>query len=501
MGLPTQVSFRSSQSNATAMLAAAPQKAEAARGQERFERHLDDSRPQDTQAADRRADRRAERRERDRSSDDRARTEDTQKADSDTVPQTDTDVDATAATDAIAAIVDAPVAKTDTTKASTTDTGDETIDTDVAAPKDILPLAADKAQDNKAEATPDLVAAAAKETDASTKADVSRDAKPAQASADLAALATAPATNHADARKTDVKTPKAETKSAAAPVPANQAPLAAAANAAPVAEAQKPVAQETDSDAGLTISSKEGLGHEAAAKMAENKTDSKTGPAQQTAANTQAAANAAPAANATTQNFAKMVAAASGGEVMSVSSTGTGTSSSLSDLQNMSGTTQNQTGASATVRIGTLPGQSTPTQVPSMAIALQVARNLQKGINRFDIRLDPAEMGRIDVRMEVKRDGNVSAHMIVERPETLDLLRRDASALHQALNDAGLQADTDSLNFSLRDDTDGSNAQAFGDEGRTTGSSGTSDVKADEGPTGPVYNINLSANGGIDIRV
>ncbi len=57
MGLPTQVSFRSSQSNATAMLAAAPQKADAARGQERFERHLDDSRPHDTQAADRRADR------------------------------------------------------------------------------------------------------------------------------------------------------------------------------------------------------------------------------------------------------------------------------------------------------------------------------------------------------------------------------------------------------------------------------------------------------------
>tara|TARA_R110000868_G_scaffold168805_1_gene403625 strand:- start:707 stop:2212 length:1506 start_codon:yes stop_codon:yes gene_type:complete len=501
MGLPTQVSFRSSQSNATAMLAAAPQKAEAARGQERFERHLDDSRPHDTQAADRRADRRAERRERDRSSDDRARTEDTQKADSDTVPQTDAEAATSDTTDAIAAMVDAPVVKADTPKAITTDTADETTDAEAAAPTDILPLAADKAQDDKAETTPDLVAAAAKETDTATKADVSKDAKPEQASADLAALATAPAANQSDTRKTDVKAPKAETKSAAAPVPASQAPLAAAVNAAPVAEAQKPVAQETDPDAGLTISSKEGLGHEAAAKMAENKTDTKAGPAQQTAPNAQAASSTAAAANATTQNFAKMVAAASGGEVTSVSSTGTGTSSSLSDLQNVSGTTQSQTGASATVRIGTLPGQSTPTQVPSMAIALQVARNLQKGINRFDIRLDPAEMGRIDVRMEVKRDGNVTAHMIVERPETLDLLRRDASALHQALNDAGLQADADSLNFSLRDEADGSNAQAFNDETRNAGSSGTGEVKADEGMTGPVYNVNLSANGGIDIRV
>src|SRR3546814_19463417 len=67
---------------------------------------------------------------------------------------------------------------------------------------------------------------------------------------------------------------------------------------------------------------------------------------------------------------------------------------------------QNQNRNTATVRIGTLPGQTTPTQVPAMAIALQMARNLQKGVNRFDIRLDPAEMGRIDVRMEVKKDGD-----------------------------------------------------------------------------------------------
>lgn len=503
MGLPTQVSFRSSQSNAAAMLAAAPQKADAARGQERFERHLDDSHPHDTQAADRRADRRAERRERDRTSDDHTRSDDTQKADSDTVPQTvtDTDADTTAAADALAAMADAPVAKADTTKTADADTTDETVDADLVKPTDIIPLAGGKAEDADAATTPDVAAAATANGDTAANADANKDTIPDQASADLAALATAPTANHADTRKTDVKAPKADAKSAAAPVSAAQTPLADATNAGPVAATKETASQDPDADADLTIASKEGLGHEAAAKMAENKSDNKASAAQQAMPTAHATSNTATAASATTQNFAKMVAAAAGGEVTSVTSTASGTNSSLSDLQNVSGSTQSQTNNAATVRIGTLPGQSTPTQVPAMAIALQVARNLQKGINRFDIRLDPAEMGRIDVRMEVKRDGNVAAHMIVERPETLDLLRRDSSALQQALNDAGLQADADSLNFSLRDDTQGGNTQAFDSEGRNAGGSNATDVTSDEGQTGPIYNINLSANGGIDIRV
>lgn len=156
-----------------------------------------------------------------------------------------------------------------------------------------------------------------------------------------------------------------------------------------------------------------------------------------------------------------------------------------------------QNGTSATVRIGTLPGQSQPTQVPAAAIALQMARNLQKGISRFDIRLDPPEMGRIDVRMEVRKDGHVVAHMSVERPETLDLLQRDARALQQALNNAGLQADSDSLNFSLKDGRE---------DGPDSGFAGTDGIRGgeeaeDETALLPLYNINLAADGGVDIRV
>lgn len=156
------------------------------------------------------------------------------------------------------------------------------------------------------------------------------------------------------------------------------------------------------------------------------------------------------------------------------------------------------TGAAGTIRIGTLPGQSQPTQVPAAAIALQMARNLQKGISRFEIRLDPPEMGRIDVRMEIRKDGHVVAHMSVERPETLDLLQRDARSLQQALNNAGLQADSDSLNFSLKDQSGDTSGQHLA--GGETSNHGMG-AEEDEAPALPIYNVNLAMNGGVDIRI
>ena len=59
--------------------------------------------------------------------------------------------------------------------------------------------------------------------------------------------------------------------------------------------------------------------------------------------------------------------------------------------------------------------------------------------------------GRIDVRLDVDRNGNVTSRLIVERADTLDLLRRDAAGLERALQDAGLKTADNGLQFSLRD--------------------------------------------------
>lgn len=59
-----------------------------------------------------------------------------------------------------------------------------------------------------------------------------------------------------------------------------------------------------------------------------------------------------------------------------------------------------------------------------------------RGKNRFEIRLDPPELGRIEVRIDVDHDGNVTSRLTVDRADTYDLLRRDATDLERALQDA-----------------------------------------------------------------
>jgi flagellar hook-length control protein FliK len=121
---------------------------------------------------------------------------------------------------------------------------------------------------------------------------------------------------------------------------------------------------------------------------------------------------------------------------------------------------------------GTLPSQNqaiaasirpaaTPTAV-SDQIGMQIARAAQAGTTRFNIQLQPAELGRVDVRMELGHDGKITAMVTAERQDTLDLLQRDARGLERALQNAGLKADSNSLSFSLRNQGDGDGA--FGRE-------------------------------------
>ncbi len=94
---------------------------------------------------------------------------------------------------------------------------------------------------------------------------------------------------------------------------------------------------------------------------------------------------------------------------------------------------------------------ATPSTVPLAGLPIEIATQAKAGNNRFDIRLDPPELGRIDVRLDIDTKGNVTSRLMVERPETLDLLRRDAPQLERALQDAGLKTSDQGMQFSLRD--------------------------------------------------
>jgi flagellar hook-length control protein FliK len=89
--------------------------------------------------------------------------------------------------------------------------------------------------------------------------------------------------------------------------------------------------------------------------------------------------------------------------------------------------------------------------IPIAGLAVEIAARAHAGTNRFDIRLDPPELGRIDVRLDVDHDGKVTSHLVVERQATLDMLRREAPELQRSLQEAGLKTASDGLQFTLRD--------------------------------------------------
>jgi flagellar hook-length control protein FliK len=97
--------------------------------------------------------------------------------------------------------------------------------------------------------------------------------------------------------------------------------------------------------------------------------------------------------------------------------------------------------------------QPQPVAVPLAGLAVEIVAQTHAGKQRFEIRLDPPELGRIDVRLDVDRHGHVTSRLVVERAETLDLLKRDAAELQRALQQAGLKTSDNALQFSLRQQT------------------------------------------------
>jgi chemotaxis protein MotD len=127
---------------------------------------------------------------------------------------------------------------------------------------------------------------------------------------------------------------------------------------------------------------------------------------------------------------------------------------------------------------------------------------MQAGTNRFEIRLDPPDLGRIDVRLNVDKQGNVTSHLVVERSSTLDLLRRDAPQLERALQDAGLKTGGDGLQFSLRDQGAGAQSQNFQDNGAARSARVIVPID-DVAPVDTARNYGrlFGQSGGLDIRV
>ncbi|WP_420414110.1 flagellar hook-length control protein FliK [Roseibium sp.] len=172
----------------------------------------------------------------------------------------------------------------------------------------------------------------------------------------------------------------------------------------------------------------------------------------------------------------------------------------------------------ATLRGGDMQGAArtealqTPTQAQSSQVATQVAvemaRNLKNAQTRFQMRFDPPELGRVDVNMKVAADGSVQAHLIVERPETLDMFLRDQRGLERALEAAGLNTNSNDLQFSLKQEAGQQFASGEDHQQNQSGqSSSGKDGAADDGAAGEIIDRELlqmtlaEQRGGLDIRI
>ncbi len=132
---------------------------------------------------------------------------------------------------------------------------------------------------------------------------------------------------------------------------------------------------------------------------------------------------------------------------------------------------------------------------------MQIQRAVGAGRHRVSIQMHPPELGRIDVRLHLADDGSVRAAVTVDKPDTLELLQRDARGLERALNDAGLKTQSGGLDFGLRGHGDhGQPGERSAGDPPPLADDAEASTSAPEQPVEVPYAPPASA-GGIDIRV
>jgi flagellar hook-length control protein FliK len=91
---------------------------------------------------------------------------------------------------------------------------------------------------------------------------------------------------------------------------------------------------------------------------------------------------------------------------------------------------------------------------PAAQVGREIVRRFQGESTRFELRLDPPELGRIEVRLDVSRDNRVTAIISADNPQALTDLVRHARELEQSLQAAGLELSENGLSFDLRQQSD-----------------------------------------------
>jgi flagellar hook-length control protein FliK len=106
----------------------------------------------------------------------------------------------------------------------------------------------------------------------------------------------------------------------------------------------------------------------------------------------------------------------------------------------------NQTNAAASPT----PASPAPPAPPVLQVVSAITRTVTGDRQSFTVQLNPEHLGAVEVKLELDAKGHATASFVADHPDTLALLRQDSHHLLQSLQDAGVNADAGSLNFSLR---------------------------------------------------
>jgi hypothetical protein len=127
----------------------------------------------------------------------------------------------------------------------------------------------------------------------------------------------------------------------------------------------------------------------------------------------------------------------------------------LPNFEQLLGNTQSTNQQSSTGRAHSVISLTqTPGYINHAPVSDQVQVAIRQasadGTERITIQLDPIDLGRVEVNMVRAADGTTQITFLVDKADTFDSLSRDARSLERSLSEAGIKADTSSMQFNLR---------------------------------------------------
>jgi flagellar hook-length control protein FliK len=192
-------------------------------------------------------------------------------------------------------------------------------------------------------------------------------------------------------------------------------------------------------------------------RRAANRTDTPAVAADPAAANTNSAKPASsgvtPVAAATAQANAQAQASAASADATPDIRTDSPAPSSNASTSFADALSAARAQASDAGRTQSLSPQLQSAPAAAVQVYTRFVERFDGRAQRFEVRLDPAELGRVDVRIEIGADKKVHAVLAAHDSAALSDLMRGQRSLERALNDAGIDLADGGLRFELSDNS------------------------------------------------